>query len=463
MRRAERVIIWTLAASALPAPLWAQQTSPREQARIQFERGVKQAQEGDLDGAVAAFEAAYAASPYFSVLFNLGQAHAALGRAVEAAGAFERYLALAENRISAAQRAEVDALLALQRRRIGWLKLNVEPSGAQVRINGQPFSETGQAITLTAGRYGVAVTREGFTPFIEQVQVAATATRELRVQLAPHSTGEGTQAPGLVSISCALPETEVLVDGARVGITPLSVPLLVPAGSHEMTFRRLGYLFPARRFQLESGAAMQVTCAPRRAGEGSAPTATLKLRVSEPNAEVYVDGQPYRAEPLPVGVHHVQATRENYRPWSGEVRLAAAEARTLTIALQPTPGHLLELRSLKRQQRNWALGIGAGSLLLAGGAIATFVWNSGRYDGWRDQSLATDRALAMMADDPAALQQNGRLRDQASDLQAMDDLALGLAVGAGALAAASVVLWVLGTEGAPSVKQAAGVPTLATW
>jgi hypothetical protein len=454
-------LVWILAASLPQTSLWAQQPSPREQARLEFERGVQKAQEGDLDGAVAAFEAAYAASPHYSVLFNLAQAYAALGKAVEAASAFERYLTLAEHRIPEARRAEVGALLALQRRRIGWLKVQVEPAGAELRINGQRIPDTDRTIALTVGQYGVAVTREGFAPFVEQVQVTAATTRELTVRLVRNATGEASSTPGLLSISCALPETEVMVDGARVALTPVAAPLMLPAGPHQVTFQRLGYVFPTQRLTLESARTLRVSCAPEQVQSASTPTAALTLRIGGPNAEVLVDGQPYRDGRLPVGLHRVQATRENYQPWSQDIRLAASEARTLTIALQPTPSHLLELRAAERQKRNWALGLGAGSLVLAGGALATFVWNSGRYGEWRDQSLATDRALMM--GDPAALQQNGKLRDQASNLQAMDDLALGLAIGAGTLAAASVVLWLLRSEQPAGQQHTATNEALVTW
>ena len=57
--------------------------NPSEAAR-HFDRGYLLAQQGSLEAAIAEFKQAYALSPHPSVLYNLGQAYAASGRAVEA-------------------------------------------------------------------------------------------------------------------------------------------------------------------------------------------------------------------------------------------------------------------------------------------------------------------------------------------------------------------------------------------
>jgi tetratricopeptide (TPR) repeat protein len=57
-----------------------------------FSRGVDYVHDGDLRGALIEFKRAYAVSPNYRVLFNLGQVANALGRYTEAQEYFQRYL-----------------------------------------------------------------------------------------------------------------------------------------------------------------------------------------------------------------------------------------------------------------------------------------------------------------------------------------------------------------------------------
>src|SRR5688500_14271446 len=57
-----------------------------------FNRGVEYVHDGDLKGALIEFKRAYAVSPNYRVLYNLGQVANALGRYTEAQDYFQRYL-----------------------------------------------------------------------------------------------------------------------------------------------------------------------------------------------------------------------------------------------------------------------------------------------------------------------------------------------------------------------------------
>src|SRR5262245_35959210 len=56
----------------------------RAGAKLHFDRGLEEAHDGNLDVAVAEFEKSLAFQSHPTVLFNLGEAYAALGRPVEA-------------------------------------------------------------------------------------------------------------------------------------------------------------------------------------------------------------------------------------------------------------------------------------------------------------------------------------------------------------------------------------------
>src|SRR5205085_11735476 len=108
--------------------------APAEASR-HFERGYLLAQQGSLEEAISEFNQAYALQPHPSVLYNLGQAYAASGRAVEAVETLSRFLeqAPAGDR---ERRSQAAALMEYQTQRIGLLSLTVSPEDATISIDG---------------------------------------------------------------------------------------------------------------------------------------------------------------------------------------------------------------------------------------------------------------------------------------------------------------------------------------
>src|SRR5262249_42246285 len=88
---------------------------PRGDARAHYARGLELAGQNGYAGALQEFNAAYALSPQYAVLYNIGQAHVALGHTTEAIETLGRYLRDGGDRISPARRAQVE-------RQIAWLR-----------------------------------------------------------------------------------------------------------------------------------------------------------------------------------------------------------------------------------------------------------------------------------------------------------------------------------------------------
>jgi tetratricopeptide (TPR) repeat protein len=85
---------------------------PRGAARVHYARGLELASQNGYEGALREFNEAYALSPEFAVLYNIGQAHIALQHADAAIEALSRYLRDGAGRISPGRRAEVQAQIA---------------------------------------------------------------------------------------------------------------------------------------------------------------------------------------------------------------------------------------------------------------------------------------------------------------------------------------------------------------
>src|SRR5260370_32845299 len=133
------VLALTLAAASSNA---AAQSDSRTEARVHFEKGVSAFVERRYSDAAQEFDLAYAISPAFQVLYNIGQVNVALERHVLAVRAFEAYLTNGGSAILSDRRSQVEAELEKQRAFVGRLKLNVWPQGADVSLDGEPLGRS---------------------------------------------------------------------------------------------------------------------------------------------------------------------------------------------------------------------------------------------------------------------------------------------------------------------------------
>jgi hypothetical protein len=410
----------------LVGPAHAQGADARGAARAHFERGVAFVNAGELEDAAAAFELAHRTSPHYSVLYNLGQAYATLGRSVDAVRAFEAFLRDGGARIPAERRARVKELIELHRGRTGELRFEIEPAGAAVFVDGlRVGSAPIQPFLVTRGRHAILVESPGFLPKALSFEVAPGKLVSLKLALEPeHATASSS---ALLGVDCETPGVTVSIDGRSRGQTPFVGPLLVASGSRSVGFTRDGYRRRERSVEVPPGSVTSVACAlVPDPSFVAADGAVLDVR-SAPRAPVYVDGEPYRGERLPPGVHVVRLERSGYRPWTKTISLEPRLRRLLIVELEPTPERRAELESARRSRSFLAAGIGAASLAALGGAAALYAWNGGRYDDWNDSGAPADP-------------------ERAASIERVDNLSFGLGfVGVAGLTAAGV-LWLTGGD-----------------
>jgi tetratricopeptide repeat protein/PEGA domain-containing protein len=182
---------------ALLAPSTSQAqaaVAPAEASR-HFERGYLLAQQGSLEEAISEFNQAYALQPHPSVLYNLGQAYAASGRAVEAVETLSRFLeqAPAGDR---ERRSQAAALMEYQTQRIGLLSLTVSPEDATISIDGVALGHAPLAgpIQLVAGHHALVLARPGFETRIESLQIVGKRPLGLALVLQPVKPPPGRSA-----------------------------------------------------------------------------------------------------------------------------------------------------------------------------------------------------------------------------------------------------------------------------
>jgi tetratricopeptide (TPR) repeat protein len=171
--------------------------SPNAEAREHFEHGVALTRSGDFVGAVRAFEAAYALSPKYPVLYNLGQALATLGRPVEAKRALEKYLQEGGDKLASERRRRVEELVKDQERRLGFVSLQGEQQGIELTLDGERIGTTPlpAPVPLAGGRHQLIATLPGFRVFTKVIEVEQGTTTELALELSP----EPAPVPAIIS------------------------------------------------------------------------------------------------------------------------------------------------------------------------------------------------------------------------------------------------------------------------
>lgn len=200
----------------------ADEAPAKLEARAYYKEGVAFVREGDFVGAVEAFRRAYAVSPNYAVLFNLGQAHAALGQSVEAVHSLERFLTDGGDHIAPARRREVAAIIARERAHIARIELDVSPEGAEVFIDGRRLGLAPiEAEDVPAGDHVIVARLAGYMPAIETFTLTGGSKREVALTLAaePHETPADVKLARRKAVDCAKPRV------------PSSKPPLARAGT----------------------------------------------------------------------------------------------------------------------------------------------------------------------------------------------------------------------------------------
>ncbi len=233
----------------------AQATSaaPGGDARLHFDRGVSLLNVQNFEGALAEFERSYAISPRPSVLLNIGVALQSLHRYPEAARTMEHYLRDAGT-LSPARRAEVQNGIDQMRALFAHVRVDAQPAGATVRVDGivagtAPLAEP---VEVGPGRHQIEVELNGQTVARQDVTIASGEERSIRiVGVENASTASGapsSSSPPPLIDRAARPTLAIrgLPAGATLSVDGRTVdagqPIVLPAGVHGLDVQASGFV-----------------------------------------------------------------------------------------------------------------------------------------------------------------------------------------------------------------------------
>ncbi len=454
--RATRALLTLTATLALALPVAAQSEPSEEavaEAREHFERGVELFNEGRNDAALAEFTRAYELAPAPPVLYNIARVREALGHAVQAADAYERYLEEGGDSLSRRRRHEATAALERQRARIAFVTVTTNVDEATVSVDGVDVAETplSEPLRLSAGEHTIGVRAAGYDSARRAVQVAGGDEVTLDLEIDAIVSAQGT-----LRVESNVPGVAIRLDGQLLGETPLDATVPVPEGTHTVTAERPGYRSRAERFDLAGGAERVLRFEMEADEDASADVmGQLRLRLPRGPSVVRIDGDPALlrdgAITLPAGVHRLDLEVAEREPYETEVEVPASDSVELTPPLLWMPDARAERLAAAGRTRTWGMvmTIGGGALLLGG--VGVLGWNEGRI-------ADTDRRIVEINND---LERLGCLTGAPSaECQDLEDQGIALTenqegeqrtrwistavLGAGALLATiGVVLWVL--------------------
>ncbi len=152
-------------------------------------------------------------------------------------------------------------------------------------------------------------------------------------------------AEGGITIDSSPQGAEIFLDGQAAGTTPLLLEH-VPAGDHTLSLAKEGFVdLVYGVVRVKTGEVTRIT------GISLTPvstTGTVTIDSVPRGALIRLDGEYYGATPLMVsldeGVYPLERTCPGYRSYSGEVRVAANEARRpAAIVLTPLPRYTVSI------------------------------------------------------------------------------------------------------------------------
>ncbi|MET0795571.1 MAG: tetratricopeptide repeat protein [Polyangiaceae bacterium] len=417
----------------LTGPAWALPSNVDLAAR-HFQLGLEHADASELDSAASEFEKAYELSPNFAVLYNLARIYGALGRSVEALDAFSRFLADGGAAITPQRRAEVEGLISIHQKRIGIVEIGVEPETADVQIDGSLLPRERRTVPLVNGRHVLVVSAPRHNPEVRILSVEPQKSTPVHVHLQP----EPDAVPSLagLSIRCPVPDVRVSIDGAVRGFTPFSAPVEVTRQSHRLTFDRPGYGSSTRDCSPLSPTACECGVEPLR--PLGAAGAALTIRVSEPNAQILVDGALWNQSTVPFGRHRLQVNKFGFQSYQQDFEARRGEVTHLDATLRIERSYAIEHR--QRISNQHLIGYGllgtGGAFLVTAGVLA--LASSHVYNDWRHSNDALQSAPSNATNLPNLKRQaDGR----ALRVRSLDDWSLSAAIaGAGLLGAGAAVL-----------------------
>ncbi len=189
----------------------------RAEARKLLRDGTAAFDRGEFSSALDKFQRALAAFPSARIQYNIGQTLRELGRPVEAAEAFEAFLAEAD-RITGEERSQTAAALSELESKVARVRIETNVPEVEITIDGRARGRTPLRgpIVLAPGGHEIILARMGYRSQRESITLRTGEQRRLTYQL------NASQEPAAVA------STPAPIVTGRVPVAPVAPSALPP-------------------------------------------------------------------------------------------------------------------------------------------------------------------------------------------------------------------------------------------
>ncbi len=239
------------------------------------------------------------------------------------------------------------------------LVVGSKPESAALTIDGEQQGETPWAGEVKPGKHQIRVAVKGFVS--EERTVDAKANREQEVSFALQAEA----GPARVSVVTQPDGVDLQVDGSFVGRTPLTEPLTLEPGEHQLEAHKDGLKGVAQSMTLEQGQrlSLRLVLAPV---EKEAGPPVIAVNTEPKGAKLYVDGKevgetPTRLKSVP-GPHEIRVVLDGYISRHAKITLPLGKDFELRVAVTLKPERASDdvaapdARALARAQLKHAQG-----------------------------------------------------------------------------------------------------------
>lgn len=180
-----------------PPAAAAPDANAKKEAARRFEHAIKLYEDSDYVLALAEFERVYELVPDYRVLYNIGQVNIQLGRYARALRMLREYVTRGGNDLPPDRRTAVQADLAFLEARTATVKVDVQPQGAEVSIDGAVVGKAplAEPVVVDVGERRVQARSSGYITVGQTLTLAGGDWRQITLKLEPEPVAVATPGP----------------------------------------------------------------------------------------------------------------------------------------------------------------------------------------------------------------------------------------------------------------------------
>ncbi|MCA9526752.1 MAG: PEGA domain-containing protein, partial [Myxococcales bacterium] len=215
------------------------------------QRGSSAFQAGNFEEAAEYFKEAFSIEPRGNLLYNIGLCYEKAGRTDEAVKFYQRFVSALPNspKRPAVQR-KIDELKTELQGRYQEVNVATSPPEAVIFVDDKAKGALGRApvsFKLLPGSYVVIAELPGHEPARQRIELTESVPAMVDLVLIP------SDEVGTVTFLVSERNADVMVDGRRVGKSPVTEPLRLRAGPHDVLVMKPGYAPWKRKLDVPAG------------------------------------------------------------------------------------------------------------------------------------------------------------------------------------------------------------------